>query len=118
MSFAISVSSQKIDARGFHNSATFLRVTSFFSSIWFVFNIRCEVRFWCLFDLLALAQMFNTRDGLIRTKKTVVVKRTTELEWVRTRAAILDALGAFPGAREAVLEALVAQRAEDEGEGS
>ena len=47
-----------------------------------------------------------------------MVKRTTELEWARTRAAILDALGAFPGAREAVLEALVAQRAEDEGEGS
>ena len=40
-----------------------------------------------------------------------------EKYWVRIRSAILGALEFYPGAREAVVRALVELRAVDEGEG-
>ncbi|MEP6539486.1 MAG: hypothetical protein ABJF23_29380 [Bryobacteraceae bacterium] len=79
----------------------------------------------------------NTEDGLILRRRRSFVKRVicpgrhgraavstgvsawsaAEMEWTRLRSAILDALEEFPGARAAVVRALVELRDLDKGGG-
>ena len=77
----------------------------------------------------------NTDDGVVLNRRRSLVKRVIcpgrrgqvvassggwsaeQKEWARLRSVNLQALEVFPGAREAVVRALVELRALDEGGG-
>jgi hypothetical protein len=63
--------------------------------------------------------MLNIDDGVVRNRQGSFRKgavERSEKDWARIRSAILNALELYPGAREAVVQALVELRAMDEGE--
>ena len=93
----------------------------------------------CSEELLSFYRIMNTDDGVVRNRRRSFVKRVIcpgrrgqvvvssgassgvwsaeRKEWARLRPVILQALEGFPGAREAVVRALVELRALDEGGG-
>ena len=67
--------------------------------------------------LLSFQQMLNMLDGVVEDRRGTLGKRSPEIEWVRIRSAILNALERYPDAMEEVVQALLELRAIDEGGG-